>query len=60
VPQESLLAQPAIPRFLAASALVFAPVFLSNLVIEQRFTDVQNLGTAFAANLLGAMVGGAL
>jgi hypothetical protein len=60
VPQESLLALPAIPRFLAASALAFAPVFLANLVFAQRFADVHNSGTAFAVNLLGAMAGGAL
>ena len=60
VPQESLLALPAIPRFLAASALAFAPVYLANLVFAQRFADVHNSGTAFAVNLLGAMVGGAL
>jgi hypothetical protein len=32
----------------------------ANLVFAQRFSDVQNSGTAFAVNLLGAMVGGAL
>jgi hypothetical protein len=60
VPQESLLALPVITRFLAATALAFAPIFLANLVFAQRFADVQNSGTAFAVNLLGAMVGGAL
>jgi hypothetical protein len=60
VPQESLLALPVVPRFLAGSALAFAPVFLANLVFAQRFADVHNSGTAFAVNLLGAMVGGAL
>jgi hypothetical protein len=60
VPQESLLALPVIPRFFAATALAFAPIFLANLVFAQRFADVQNSGTAFAVNLLGAMVGGAL
>ena len=44
VPQESLLALPAIPRFLAASALAFAPVYLANLVFAQRFADVHNSG----------------
>jgi hypothetical protein len=29
-------------------------------VFAQRFADVHNSGTAFAVNLLGAMVGGAL
>ena len=60
VPQESLLGLPVIARFFAGSALAFAPVFLANLVFAQRFSDVQNSGTAFAVNLLGAMVGGAL
>jgi hypothetical protein len=60
VPPESLLALPVIARFFAASALAFAPVFLANLVFAQRFSDVQNSGTAFAANLLGAMAGGVL
>jgi hypothetical protein len=60
VPQESLLALPVVPRFLAASALAFAPIYLANLVFAQRFAGVANSGTAFAVNLLGAMVGGAL
>jgi hypothetical protein len=60
VPQESLLSLPLIPRFLAAAALGFAPVFLANLIFAQRFRDVASSGTAFAANLLGAMVGGTL
>ncbi|HEV8279560.1 MAG TPA: spermidine synthase [Streptosporangiaceae bacterium] len=60
VPQEWLLDLPMVPRFLAASALAFAPVFLANLVFAQRFSDVETSSTAFAANLLGAMVGGTL
>jgi hypothetical protein len=60
VPQDSLLALPVIARFLAGSALAFAPIFLANLVFAQRFSDVHNSGTAFAVNLLGAMAGGAL
>ena len=60
VPQASLLSLPVIPRFLAASALGFAPVFLANLIFAQRFREVDSSGTAFAANLLGAMVGGTL
>jgi hypothetical protein len=58
VPQESLLDLPMVPRFLAASALAFAPVYLANLVFAQRFSGVDTSATAFAANLLGAMVGG--
>jgi hypothetical protein len=60
VPQESLLGLPLVPRFFAASALAFAPVFFANLVFAQRFSGVESSGTAFAANLLGAMVGGTL
>jgi hypothetical protein len=60
VPQESLLALPALPRFLAASALAFAPIYLANLIFAQRFAGVEAATAAFAANLLGAMAGGAL
>jgi hypothetical protein len=60
VPQESLLDLPMVPRFLAASALAFAPIYLANLVFAQRFSGVDTSSTAFAANLLGAMVGGTL
>ena len=60
VPQEALLGLPVVTRFLAASALAFAPVYLANLVFAQRFSDVETSNTAFAANLLGAMVGGTL
>jgi hypothetical protein len=60
VPQASLLNLPAVPRFLAAAALAFAPVFLANLVFAQRFKDVASTTTAFGANLLGAILGGVL
>lgn len=60
VPQESVLGLPVVARFLAGGALAFAPVYLANLVFAQRFSGVETSGAAFAANLLGAMVGGAL
>jgi hypothetical protein len=60
VPQESLVGLPIVPRFLAGCALAFAPIFLANLIFAQRFSGVETAGAAFAANLLGAMVGGAL
>jgi len=60
VPQETLLGLPVVTRFLAASALAFAPVYLANLVFAQRFSGVETAATAFAANLLGAMAGGTL
>jgi hypothetical protein len=39
---------------------VFAPVFVANLVFAYSFRDTRTADMAFASNLLGAMVGGAL
>jgi hypothetical protein len=60
VPQESLLNLSPAPRFVAAVAIAFAPIFLANLVFAQRFRDVGSSTVAFGANLLGAIVGGML
>ncbi|MBI4259056.1 MAG: spermidine synthase, partial [Actinobacteria bacterium] len=60
VPQGALLGLSFWPRFVAATALAFAPVFLANLVFAERFRDVGSSTVAFGANLLGAMVGGVL
>lgn len=60
IPPDAPLGLPVIPRFLAASALALAPVFLANLVFAQRFAGVATTSTAFAANLLGHILGGAL
>jgi hypothetical protein len=56
----SLLSLDPIPRFVAAIALAFVPVFLANLIFSQRFRDVGASTVAFGANLLGAMLGGVL
>jgi hypothetical protein len=60
VPGSWLLGLATAPRFLAASALAFFPVFIANLVFAERFRDTADPTTAFGANLLGAMVGGVL
>ena len=60
VPADAPLSLPVVPRFLAGTALAFAPVYLANLVFAQRFADVETSGTAFAANLLGTIVGAAV
>ena len=60
IPQQDLVGLPVAARFLAGGALAFAPVFIANLIFAQRFADVETATTAFAANLLGAMAGGAL
>jgi Spermine/spermidine synthase domain len=60
VPQESLLTLSVVPRFVCAVLIAFTPIFLANMVFTQRFKDVGDSTVAFAANLLGAMVGGVL
>jgi hypothetical protein len=60
VPTSALLSLPAIPRFLVAVALAFAPVFTANLVFSSRFREAADSTVAFGANLLGAMIGGVL
>jgi hypothetical protein len=60
VQPDRLLALEPVTRFAAAGAVSFAPVLLANLIFAQRFKDVGTSTVAFAANLLGAMVGGVL
>ncbi|MEO7117678.1 MAG: spermidine synthase [Candidatus Limnocylindrales bacterium] len=60
LPPESLLFDPPALRYLVAAALAFAPVFFANLVFSYSFRDTKTADMAFASNLLGAMVGGAL
>src|SRR5438094_1764407 len=60
VQPELLLRLSVVPRFVVAIVIAFAPVFLANLVFARRFRDVAASNLAFAANLLGAMVGGVL
>jgi hypothetical protein len=60
VSPEQLLSLSVVPRFLASTAVAFAPVFVANLIFAERFKDVGSSVIAFGANLLGAMVGGLL
>jgi Spermine/spermidine synthase domain len=57
---ETLLTLSPVPRFVVAVLIAFAPIFAANMVFAQRFRDTADSGTAFGANLLGAMVGGIL
>jgi hypothetical protein len=59
-PPESLLFEPSWLRYAVAAGLAFAPVFFANLVFTYSFRDTRTADMAFASNLLGAMVGGAL
>jgi hypothetical protein len=60
VPPEALLLGNPILRYLLASTLTFAPVFLANIIFANSFRDSQDADVAFASNLLGIMVGGGL
>jgi len=60
LPPTLLLALPVLPRALAAVAVTFLPVFVANLIFAKRFVDTSDATSAFAANLLGAIVGGCL
>jgi Spermine/spermidine synthase domain len=60
LPPESLLVDPPWLRYLLAGVVAFAPVFLANLVFTYSFRDTRTADMAFASNLLGAMVGGAM
>jgi spermine/spermidine synthase len=60
LPASSLLIEPAWLRYTLAAVLTFAPVFVANLVFSHSFRDTRTADMAFASNLLGAMVGGAV
>ena len=60
LPPEELLIDPPWLRYVIAAALAFTPVFFANLVFSHSFRDTTTADMAFASNLLGAMLGGAL
>jgi Spermine/spermidine synthase domain len=60
VPGDLLLELSPVPRFVVGVTIAFLPIFLANLLFAVRFRGVGSSTTAFGANLLGAMVGGAL
>ena len=60
VPGAALLDLAPVPRFVVGVTIAFLPIFLANLIFAVRFKDVGSSTAAFGANLLGAMVGGAL
>lgn len=57
---EALLLGNVFARYLVASCLAFAPVFLANVIFSQSFRETELADVAFASNLLGIMVGGML
>lgn len=60
LPPEQLLLDPPALRYAVAAVLAFAPILFANLVFAHSFRDTAAADMAFASNLLGAMVGGAL
>jgi hypothetical protein len=60
LPPANLLIDPPWLRYSLAAVLTFSPVFFANLVFSYSFRDTKTADMAFASNLLGAMVGGAV
>jgi hypothetical protein len=60
LPPASLLIEPIWLRYVVAATLAFAPIFFANLVFSYSFRDTKAADMAFASNLLGAVVGGAI
>ena len=60
VPSSWLLSLPIGPRALVAITIAFLPIFAANVIFAKRFAETADPTLAFAANLLGAMVGGCL
>ena len=60
IPSSWLLSLPIGPRALAAITIAFLPIFAANVIFAKRFAETADPTLAFAANLLGAMVGGCL
>ena len=57
---ETLLFANVFARYAVASALIFAPVFLANVIFSNSFRETETADVAFASNLLGIMAGGML
>jgi SAM-dependent methyltransferase len=60
IPANRLLILPLLFRYVAATCLLFVPVFFANLIFADRFKNAWNSTTAFGVNLIGAMLGGVL
>jgi hypothetical protein len=60
VPPGWLLGLPLQQRLVASVVVAFLPIFTANVVFASRFAGTADPTSAFAANLLGAMVGGCL
>jgi SAM-dependent methyltransferase len=59
-PAATLLALPGTARLVLAAALLTLPVLFAGLIFVTTFARAEHAGAALGANLLGALVGGAL
>jgi hypothetical protein len=57
---ELLLPLPFWPRLVAATILAFLPIYLANVAFAKRFQSSSDSQSAFAINLLGALIGGCM
>ena len=55
-----LLGWPFWPRLIVACVIGFLPVYLANIAFAKRFAAADHAQSAFAINLLGAILGGCL
>ena len=55
-----LLPLPFVPRLAIAVVLAFLPIYLANIAFAKRFSESGDSRSAFAVNILGAIVGGCL
>ena len=55
-----LLGWPFWPRLIVACVIGFLPVYLANIAFAKRFAATDHAQSAFAINLLGAILGGCL
>jgi hypothetical protein len=60
LPPDALLLSNPMLRYVLASVLAFTPIFLANIIFTNSFRDSETADIAFASNLLGIMVGGAM
>jgi hypothetical protein len=57
-PRDSILSLPLAARIAWTVLVVPLPIFFAGLIFSTLFRDVTDAGSAFGANLMGAMVGG--
>ena len=60
LPPSAMAGLPPLARYVACSAVLFAPILLANLIFSRFFRESVDPALAFGANLVGAVFGGAL